>query len=432
MGFLDKLLGRSAEPEETELAFPDIPEWIGEKEHAIHEEADSAVRESRPRVQEALQDMSETVAALKSAKPDENEVLHPKLLRVVEQGVPRYAAAMEKTLSLPLSEIPGEYYDNCVELISQIAKNTKGPGRYIANVFPAQMKEIRLQTDIIGREINAISSVLSKTREQSGWVDAANERHALILSKWNQLSGSEKEAVQLAEMNETLTAELSRLKQDLRKYSGGPEAEQYGMLMEQRRAYEAKIHDADADYGRILSRSANVFRKAIHICELSGDKETIALLKGVRKGLESSSSTERVRGLAAYPSLFPLLARMIRENEGLVKNKDEMSLFAEQDAFVIPLSDAIARMDELNAENVRITGALDKLSYAGKKEGMEENIRVVTERIAANSAQINDIQDVTEDIRASVPELVVTLRQNIEYLAGEGVHIALIQVPDFS
>ncbi|WP_157200304.1 hypothetical protein [Methanogenium cariaci] len=51
MGFLDKLLGRSAEPDETELAFPDIPPvWISEKECAIHEEADRAVRESRPPV----------------------------------------------------------------------------------------------------------------------------------------------------------------------------------------------------------------------------------------------------------------------------------------------------------------------------------------------------------------------------------------------
>ncbi|WP_062400019.1 hypothetical protein [Methanogenium cariaci] len=113
--------------------------------------------------------MQETVDALKGAKPDENVVLHPKLLRVVEQGVPpRYAAAMEKTLALSVSEVPGEYYDDCVELISQIAKNTRGPGRYIANVFPGQMKEIRIQTDVIGREINTMSGVLAKLREQLG------------------------------------------------------------------------------------------------------------------------------------------------------------------------------------------------------------------------------------------------------------------------
>ena len=432
MGFLDKLLGRNAEPEDTELAFSDILEWTAKKEHAIHEEADGAVRESRPCVLEALREMQDLVDALKIAKPDENEVLHPKLRKVVEQGVPRYAAAMEKTLSLPLSEIPGEYYDNCVELISQIAKNTRGPGRYIANVFPARMKEIRIQTDIIGREVNAISGVLSKTRKQSVWVDDANEAHALILLKYNQLSESGQEAVHLAEDNETLAEELSSRKNDLQVYLEGPDAEQYGTLISQQREYEARIHEADADYGRILSRSANVFRKAIHICEISGDKETIALLKDVWSGLGSSSSEGRVQGLAAYPSLFPLLARMIRDNEGLVKNKDEASLFAQQDAFVVPLSDAIVRMAELNVENERILGELEKLPYVGNKEDLEGEIHMITEKIAANSAQIRSIYEAAEEIRAVVPELTETLRQNIEYLAGEGIHITLTQVPDFS
>lgn len=432
MGFFDKLLGRSAEPEEMELAFPDIPEWIAEKERGIHAEADSAVQNSRPRVREALQEMRDVVDALREAKPDTNEVLHPKLLRVVEQGVPRYAAAMEKTLSLSLSDVPGEYYDNCVELISQIAKNTKGPGRYIANVFPAEMKEIRMQTDVIGREVNALSGVLSKTREQSAWVDAASEAHASIIAKKNQLTEAETDAVRLAEKNDGLVAELSRLKQALREYMEGPEAEQYATLTEQQSAYDADVREADADYERILSRSANVFRKAEHICEISGDKETITLLKSVRGGLASSSSTDRLQGLAAYPSLFPLLARMIRENDGLVKNKDEMSLFAQQDAFLVPLHDALTRMDAMQGEAERVAADLEMLPYIAKKEEMEADIRRVTEQIAANSAQIDDTQDITADIRASVPELTSHLREQIDLLAGEGVHITLVQVPDFS
>ncbi|KAF1077870.1 hypothetical protein [Methanogenium sp. MK-MG] len=432
MGFFDKLLGRSAEPEETELAFPDIPAWISEKERAIHEEADSAVRESRPRVCAALQEMQGMVDALKGAKPEENVVLHPKLLRVVEQGVPRYAAAMEKTLSLSVSEVPGEYYDGCVELISQIAKNTRGPGRYIVNVFPGQMKEIRIQTDVIGREVNAISGVLAKSREQSGWVDEATETHALLLAKKSQLVEIQLQAAHLAEKNDTMAAELSALKHDLQIYMGGPEAMEYDALMARQAVYGGELREADADYKQILSRSANVFRKAVHICEQSGDTETHALLKAVRSGLESPSSVERARGLAVYPSLFPRLARMIRENDTLIKNKDEMALFSEQDAFIVPLTDAIARAEELNTESARVADDLSSLSFVGKKAELEEKIHLLTEQIPANAAQINDIQDITDDIRASVPEQAEHLRLNLEHLAGEGVHVTLIQIPDFS
>ncbi|GAB7016494.1 hypothetical protein [Methanogenium cariaci] len=432
MGFLDKLLGRSAEPDETELAFPDIPVWISEKECAIHEEADRAVRESRPRVCAALRELQETVDALKGAKPDENVVLHPKLLRVVEQGVPRYAAAMEKTLALSVSEVPGEYYDDCVELISQIAKNTRGPGRYIANVFPGQMKEIRIQTDVIGREINTMSGVLAKLREQLGWVDEATETHALLLAKKNQLVEIQLQAAHLAEKNDTMPAELSALKHDLRVYLEGPEAAEYDTLMARQAVYEGKFHEADADYKQILSRSANVFRKAVHICEQSGDTETIELLKAVRSGLESSSSVERTRGLAVYPTLFPRLARMCRENDTLIKNKDEMALFSEQDAFIVPLTDAIARTEELNAESVRVADELNSLLFVGKKAEQEEKIHLLTEKIPANAAQINDIQDSIDEIRASVPEQAEHLRLNLDHLAGEGVHISLIKIPDFS
>lgn len=230
MGFLDKLLKRSAEPEETELAFPEIPGWISEKERAIHEEADSAVRESRPRVCAALREMQGTVDALKSAKPEENVPLHPKLLRVVEQGVPRYAAAMEKTLSLSVSDVPNEYYDDYVELISQIGKNTKGPGRYIGNVFPALLKEIRIQTDVIGREINALSGVLGKSRERSGWVDKVVEAHALILAKKNQFVEIHLQADFLAEKNDAMATELSTLKRDHEACLEGPEAVEYDEL----------------------------------------------------------------------------------------------------------------------------------------------------------------------------------------------------------
>jgi len=432
MGFLDKLLKRSAEPEETELAFPDIPAWISEKERAIQEEADIAVRESRPRVCAALKEMQGAVDALKGAKPDENVALHPKLLRVVEQGVPRYAAAMEKTLSLSVSEVPGEYYDDCVELISQIAKNTKGPGRYIGNVFPAPLKEIRIQTDVIGREINAISGVLGKLREQSGWVDEATEGYALLLAKKDQLAEIRLQASFLAENNDAMAAELSVLKDDLQLYQEGPEAVEYDEIMARQAVCGGKLREADTEYNRIISRSANVFRKAVHICELSGDTDTILLLKEVRNGLESPNPVEQARGLAAYPSLFPHLARMIRENDTLIKNKDEMLLFSEQDAFIVPLIDAIARTEELNAENARVTDDLMNLPFSGKKAEMEGKISGFSEHIAANAAKINDIQDITDDIRASAPEMLEHLGLNLEHLAGEGVHVSLIQVPDFS
>ncbi len=432
MGFLDKLLKRSPEPEETELVFPDVPGWISEKERVIHEEADSAVRESRPRVCDALQEMQETVSALKEAKPDENVPLHPKLLRVVEQGVPRYAAAMEKTLSLSVSDVPGEYYDDCVELISQIAKNTKGPGRYIGNVFPALLKEIRVQTDVIGREINALSGVLTKTREQSGWVDEATEAHALISDKKIQFAEAQVKAASLAEKNTAMTAKLSTLERDIQTYREGPESLEYDKLMAQKRVCEGKLREADADYKRILSLSANVFRKAIHICDLSGDKETTEFLKTVRNGLKSPSSAGRVRGLAVYPSLFPRLARMIRENDSLIKNKDEEVLFSEQDAFIIPLNNAIARTEELDGESARVTDALSNVVFVGTERKMKENILILKKQIATNSAQINDIQDSIDEIRASAPEMAENLRLNLEHLAGEVVHVSLIQVPDFT
>lgn len=432
MGFLDKLLGRRTEPEEIEIAFPDIPEWISEKERAIHEEADGAVRESRPRVLEALREMQETIDTLKGAVPDENEVLHPKLLRVVEQGVPRYASAMEKTLSLSVSEVPGEYYDNCVELISQIAKNTKGPGRYIANVFPAEMKELRIQTDVIGREVNAISGVLSKTREQSSWVDGAREMHTEILAGKSRLSESEHRAVELAEKNASMDTELTVLKKNLQDYLEGSESVEYDRLMAKKALYEGKLRGADDDYNRIISRSANVFRKAVHACELSGDSETITLLNTVRNGLESRSSEDRKKGLAAYPSIFPRLARMIRENEGLIKNKDEMSLFSEQDAFVVPLTDAIALTDEMNALCAQVEDELNRLPFVGNKIAMEKKIHVLTEEIAANSSQITDNQDNSDEIRASFPEMAEKLKLNLEHLAGEGGSLIVTQLPDFS
>ena len=109
-----------------------------------------------------------------------------------------------------------------------------------------------------------------------------------------------------------------------------------------------------------------------------------------------------------------------------------MALFSEQDAFIVPLTDAIARTEDLNAECSRVTEELSNLSFVGIKADIEEKIPLLTEQIVANAAQINDTQDILDEIRASVPEMTEHLRLNLDLLAGEGVHISLTQVPDFS
>ena len=63
---------------------------------------------------------------------------------------------------------------------------------------------------------------------------------------------------------------------------------------------------------------------------------------------------------------------------------------------------------------------------------MEGKIKKLSEQIVRNSAEINDIHNISDEIRASAPEMVEHLRLNLGYLAGEGVHINLVKVPDFS
>ena len=150
-GFLKSIFGKKEEiAGSLELGLWEVSAWLDAREQEIHGELDAMVLASRERALVAIATLKAQVGDLASLQPPADQVMSPKLRRVVEQGIPRFIAAMEKTLDTRLSTVPGEYYDDCVGIIAGTTKNMKGPGRYIPSVYPREMKEIRASLDILG------------------------------------------------------------------------------------------------------------------------------------------------------------------------------------------------------------------------------------------------------------------------------------------
>ena len=98
---------------------------------------------------------------------EHENVVHPKLEKVVEKSLPLYKKSIMSALTRQFPENPDDFYIAVTECLKGCVKSSAGPGRYLIGVFPEEMKSIRAAIDQVGREINSLNPVIAETRKNS-------------------------------------------------------------------------------------------------------------------------------------------------------------------------------------------------------------------------------------------------------------------------
>ena len=115
------------------------------------------------------------------AEAEHDPAIHPKLKTIAKNSLPLFVKAMKASLSKDLPEDIEEFYPAVVENVKGCLNSTRGQGRYLQVVFPKEMASVKTGIDIIGHEINALTTSLTDYRKQKTMSDEARSLYNALL-----------------------------------------------------------------------------------------------------------------------------------------------------------------------------------------------------------------------------------------------------------
>jgi hypothetical protein len=432
-GFLKSIFGKKEEIHgPLELALGEVPAWLDAREQEVHGELDAMVLASRERALLAIATLKAQVGDLASLQPPADQVMNPKLRRVVEQGIPRFIAAMEKTLDTRLSMVPGEYYDDCVGIIAGTAKNMKGPGRYIASVYPREMKEIRASLDIIGRDVNALGKRLGPARTEDEAIASARSEVSAIEAAIAELRLLGQNETELLAVIGRENADLAVGQETLAGLMEGDEKKAADALSAEIACLEEKGRAITGEFEQLRSRSANVFRKAVHAAESEGDATSAEAIEVFQASLTTPEAVDAEKTVARYRTLYPALMALTKKHDGIIKNRDEEELFSDPDHFIARLTALSGRWEENSArlrelrERHAATGVSRRIAEAGKA------VHVIEVRKALDEKLLSEAREKMQTLKAEIPVRIDDLQAMLTAIRNEDAPVILHAPSPFS
>src|SRR4030042_391833 len=177
--FLKDIL-KKKEPENVTLTFNAIPSWLDDHEEGLRtklqKEPDTPVRKSR----NATARLQHIVNGIAEAEHD--PAIHPKLKTIAKNSLPLFVKAMKASLSKDLPEDIEEFYPAVVESVKGCLNSTRGQGRYLQVVFPKEMASVKTGIDIIGHEINTLTTSLTDYRKQKTMSEEARPPYTALIA----------------------------------------------------------------------------------------------------------------------------------------------------------------------------------------------------------------------------------------------------------
>ncbi|MDD1716340.1 MAG: hypothetical protein LUQ01_05015, partial [Methanolinea sp.] len=171
-------LGKKEAPTTRILSFDAIPSTLD----AV---AEDSLRElearARPHVVKILAVREQLLEQVKDlSRAERSEKIHPKLEKITKNSLPQFEKAITTSLAHPLPADPEEFYKAFTESLKGCVKGLAGPGRYLRNVFPDEMKAIRILIDGMGNEMNHLTPLVAARRTRKEQIASLRDIHHRI------------------------------------------------------------------------------------------------------------------------------------------------------------------------------------------------------------------------------------------------------------
>lgn len=420
--FLKDIL-KKKEPENVTLTFNAIPAWLDDHEEGLRtklrQETDTPVRNIR----NATARLQHIVNGIAEAEHD--PAIHPKLKTIAKNSLPLFVKAMKASLSKDLPEDIEEFYPAMVESVKGCLNSTRGQGRYLQVVFPKEMASVKTGIDIIGHEINALTTSLTDYRKQKTMSDEARSLYnALLDIRIDSEKAREKDHRITARITE-ITSRIETLKNGLADLSADAEMDKITQTRSTLDEREKKREELTRAYTTLSMTASHVFRKAEKIAtKQRHPAETSTLLHTIE--LLSDHVVPDPEELdSALDKASPIAERMIAAGEITLKNKEERGIFSDTAQFRRDIRTTCTAVKVQENESRAIQESLSSHPVLVKMSAMEREKTQLEYMLEKENQEQKDLAEWREKIKEKIPSLEIALREKIEGIIGKGVQLLI-------
>jgi hypothetical protein len=418
--FIKDLL-KKKEPEKFTLAFDAIPAWLDEHEMTSRASLETETDVPIQNIRNATAQLQHIVNGIADAEHD--PAIHPKLKSIAKNSLPLFVKAMNASLSKELPEDIEGFYSAAVECVKGCLNSTRGQGRYLQVVFPEEMKAVKNGIDAIGREMNAITALLTTYRKQKTLMNTIRELHGELhdirIDSEKSLEKGKRITARITEITHRVACiekELMDLTSDARMKEVNEKKSALGEIEKNR---DERIRT----YIALSMTAAHVFRKAEkiatkqrHATEISTLRQTVDLL--------SDHATPGAKDLAfAITIACPIAQRMIDAGEIVLKNKEERAIFSDTGRFCTEMSITCTDIITLEMACKSEQDSLSSHPVLVMMNSLEREKTQLEYMLRKEHQSRKDLAEWSEKTQGRIPALTEELHKKIEEIVGGSVQL---------
>ena len=404
------------------LAIGDLPAWIDGEEEEVRQDLATRVGAARAELLDARRQMEDVLSGFDTDSM--GEVPHPKLAGVTERSLPLFLKAMRLSISRTLPDDPEGFYTAAGEILKGCLSAFRGQGRYLASPFPEEMKVLRDGLDTIGREVNALTPGISRSRERLRGLAELRESLRSCDDAKRRAALAREETRSLEEEVRTAGLSLEGARHTLADLEKGEEYLASSGELSRIRSLEKERDEAERLYHAAAATVTHLVRKGEKVASRKKDRETVRILQEAVALLERDLPIAEDEAMEILTLAQEALGAMVTSGDLPLKSREEIDLLHSPGRLVQEINGISRRFQAVSGE---ISSARDAIlarpvftrSLSLRKEGedLEKRIALARERLGRAGREAADLEGL---MKASLEDI----RQRVGVLSGKSVKVS--------
>ena len=418
--FIKDLL-KQKEPEKYILAFDAIPAWLDEREKTSRASLETETDVPIQNIRNATAQLQHIVNGIAEAEHD--PAIHPKLKSIAKNSLPLFVKAMNASLSKELPEDIEEFYSAAVECVKGCLNSTRGQGRYLQAVFPEEMKAVKNGIDAIGREMNAITALLTMYRKQKALLNTIRTLHDALLDIRIDSEKSLDKDKRITTRITEITHRITCIEQELKDLTSDASLKEVNEKKSALDKMEKKRDELTRTYTTLSMTAAHVFRKAEKIATRQRHATEIPILRQIVDLLSDHTAPYTKDLVSALTIAFPVTQRMIDAGEIVLKNKEERAIFSDTGRFC---TEMCAICTDIITQELACKSVQDSLSshpVLVRMNSLEREKTQLEYMLGKEHQSRKDLAEWSEKTQGRIPALTEELHKKIEEIGGGSVQL---------
>jgi hypothetical protein len=418
--FIKDLL-KPKEPEKFILTFDAIPTWLDEREKTSRALLETETGLPIQNIRNATAQLQHIVNGIADAEHD--PAIHPKLKSIAKNSLPLFVKAMNASLSKELPEDIEDFYTAAVECVKGCLNSTRGQGRYLQVVFPEEMKAVKTGIDVIGRELNAITALLTTYRKQKALINSIRTLHEALLDIRVDSEKSIEKDKRITTRITEIAHRITCIENELGDLTSDADMKEVNEKKSALAEIEQKRDERIRTYTALSMAAAHVFRKAEKIATKQRHPTDISALRHTIDLLSDHTAPDSEDLISALTVACPVTQRMIEAGEIILKNKEERAIFSDIGRFCTEIC-AICR--EITMQGLAGKSLEDSLlshPVLVRMKSLEREKTQLEYMLGKEHQSRRDLAEWSEKTQGRIPALIEELHKKIEEIGGGSVQL---------